>query len=283
MKPKQITRDLCRNIYQPPRADDHKGRRGHALVIAGSYGKMGAATLMARAAISSGCGLVTAFIPECGYQIMQISAPEVMVICDTEHSALSGIKPSFSYDSAGIGPGIGQSTVTREALSGFLKQQTRPMLLDADAINMLATDPKILALVPSGSILTPHPGELRRLLQTNENDIGILQEKAISFASKHHLVLVLKGAPTFITDGQLLYENTTGNPALATAGSGDVLSGIITSLCAQSYEPMDAAMLGTYLHGSAADLAVVHRAPETFLASHIITGLSDAFGALRGS
>ncbi len=277
MKYKLITPHVCRSVYRPPRADDDKRSRGHAFIVAGSFGKMGAATLMARAAISSGCGVVTAFVPRCGYEIMQVSAPEVMVQCDAQQDYISDIDFDVRFDCAGIGPGIGQHNQTIDAIGRFLDRIEKPALLDADVLNILGRHPELIAKVPADSILTPHFRELQRLLQTQETQLIPLRQMAVDYARKHRLIIVIKGAPTFVTNGTQRFENTTGNPALATAGSGDVLSGIITGLLAQSYEPMQAALLGVYLHGKSADLAIQTRATEPFLASDIISGLSDAF------
>lgn len=251
------------------------------MVVAGSFGKMGAATLMARAAISSGCGLVTAFVPRCGYEILQISVPEVMVQCDRQQDYLSDINPDFRFNGAGIGPGIGQHEQTAMACGRFLDGLEQPVLLDADALNILGRHPEWMNKVPKKSILTPHFGELQRLLQTQQRDLVRLREMAVNYAKEHGVIVVGKGAPTFVADGTDLFENTTGNPALATAGSGDVLSGLITGLLAQSYEPMQAALLGVYLHGKSADLAMQTQAAEPFLAGDIIRGLSNAFLHLR--
>lgn len=265
-----------RNRYIPIPKDTHKGRQGHALVIGGSYGKIGAITLASRAALQTGCGLVTAFVPKCGYQIVQISNPEVMVVTDKNEKHLSNIQFELTPNAIGIGPGLGQDPVTQKAFYDFLVMQERPLVIDADALNILALNPQWFALLPPESILTPHLKELERLIgkwQHEEEKIS----KARAFAQQYHLILVLKGAPSQILFANNFYENTTGNPALATAGSGDVLTGMITSLLAQSYSPMDAAIIGVYLHGLTADIALPHTGYQSFIASTICHYLGKAF------
>jgi hydroxyethylthiazole kinase-like uncharacterized protein yjeF len=260
--------------------DTHKGIQGHALLIGGSYGKIGAITLASRAALQSGCGLVTALVPKCGYEILQIANPEVMVLTDTNENYLSEIAFCLVPDAIGIGPGLGQEAATQKALHKFLSTTTKPLVVDADALNILAQNPTWITLLPPESVLTPHPKELERLIgkwQSHEEKLT----KTMAFAKQYQIIMVLKGAPTQIVFGNDFYENTTGNPALATAGSGDVLTGIITSLLAQSYAPIDAAILGVYLHGLTADIALPKTGYQSFIASTIIKYLGKAFLTLE--
>ncbi|MBD3580920.1 NAD(P)H-hydrate dehydratase [Flavobacterium sp. D33] len=274
-----MTKAFIRNIYRPAKPNAHKGTQGHALLIGGSYGKIGSITLSAKAALHSGAGLVTAFIPQCGYDILQIAIPEVMVLTDVAQKHLSNITFELEPSSIGIGPGIGQEPAVEKAFSHFLDQVKAPLVIDADALNLLSKHPDWLGRLPKKSVLTPHPKELSRLIGEFGSDQQT-QEAAMEFASTYNLILVMKGAPTQITDGDALFVNTTGNAALATAGSGDVLTGIITSLLAQGYEPLQAAQLGVYLHGLTADLALRETGTEAFVASDIIRYLGKAFLSL---
>lgn len=257
----------------------HKGIQGHTLLIGGSYGKIGAVTLSAKAALRAGCGLVTVFVPQCGYDIVQISIPEAMAITDDHEKFISEIALNLDVDAIGIGPGMGQKKETQKALHDFLSNNSLPLVIDADALNILSLNPSWIALLPPKSVLTPHPKELERLIgkwHSEEDKFG----KAIVFSIVNQVVIVMKGAPTYIIDSQVIYKNTTGNAALATAGSGDVLTGIITSLLAQSYKPIDAAILGVYLHGLTADIALPETGYQSFIASDIIANIGKAYLSL---
>jgi hydroxyethylthiazole kinase-like uncharacterized protein yjeF len=265
--------------YQPILSTTHKGIQGHALLVGGSYGKMGSVCLSSKAAIKSGCGLVTTFIPKCGYDIVQIAVPEVMVLTDDQDSCISNIHFNIAPDSIGIGPGLGQDVATQQGLYKFLKYNSIPLIIDADALNILALHPDWLSLLPPKTIVTPHVKELERLIGKLNSDAELF-EKTIAFSKKYQLIVVMKGAPTYIVNGELVYQNTTGNAALATAGSGDVLTGMITSLLAQSYEPINAALLGVYLHGLTADIALPETGYQSFIASDIISYLGKAYLSL---
>lgn len=260
----------------------HKGIQGHALLIGGSYGKMGAVCLSSKAALKTGCGLVTAFIPQCGYEIVQISIPEVMVLTDVQEKFISNVTFEIIPQAIGFGPGMGQVNATQNALHEFLKTNKTPLVIDADALNILSQNKSWLSLLPPKTILTPHPKELERLIGKWNSEAEKL-EKTIAFSKQYHLIIVMKGAPTHIIDGDKVYENTTGNAALATAGSGDVLTGMITSLLAQSYEPVDAAILGVYLHGLTADIALPETGYQSFIASDIIANIGKAYLTLGNS
>ena len=253
----------------------HKGNFGHSLIVGGSFGKMGAVSLASRAALTIGSGLVTAYIPKCGYQALQTALPEVMVEVDAENE-LEFFNSKIKATTVGIGIGMGTSTKTADGLKQFLQKNKLPLVVDADAINLLSKNKSLLKLLPENSVLTPHPKEFERLAGKWKNDYDKLDKlKAIS--KKYKLIVVLKGAYTVIVDQGKLFFNSTGNPALATAGSGDVLTGIITGLIAQHYTPINAAILGVYLHGKTAELAMESMVYETFTASHCIDYLSDAF------
>jgi len=266
--------------YKPIAVDTHKGIQGHALIIGGSYGKIGAVCLSSKAALKSGCGLVTAFIPKCGYEVVQIAIPEVMVLTDVKKKSISNINFDFQPNGIGIGPGIGQDEVTQKAFLKFLKNNTIPVVIDADALNILSQNKAWFLLLQSGSILTPHPKELERLIGKWISEEEKF-EKTISFSLQYNVIIVMKGAPTHIIDGETIYKNTTGNPALATAGSGDVLTGIITSFLAQGYESVQAAILGVYLHGLTANIALPKTGFQSFIASDIIENLGAAFLSLE--
>jgi hydroxyethylthiazole kinase-like uncharacterized protein yjeF len=266
--------------YKPIDKFTHKGIQGHALLIGGSYGKIGAMCLSGKAALKTGCGLVTAFVPECGYEIVQIAIPEVMVVTDEHEKYLTDINFELEADAIGIGPGMGQKRATQKALHDFLSNTSLPLVIDADALNILAHNPSWVALVPPRTILTPHPKELERLIgkwYTEEEKFG----KAVVFSLVNQVIIVMKGAPTYIIDGENIYENTTGNAALATAGSGDVLTGMITSLLAQSYKAVDAAIIGVYLHGLTADIALPETGYQSFIASSIIEHIGKAYLSLE--
>jgi ADP-dependent NAD(P)H-hydrate dehydratase len=278
--PIAIDRNEVLKRYKPIDKFTHKGIQGHALLIGGSYGKIGAMCLSSKAALKTGCGLVTAFIPECGYEIVQIAIPEVMVVTDEHEKYLTDISFELEADAIGIGPGMGQKMATQKAFHDFLSNTSLPLVIDADALNILAHNPSWVALVPPRTILTPHPKELERLIgkwYTEEEKFG----KAVVFSLVNQVVIVMKGAPTYIIDGENIYENTTGNAALATAGSGDVLTGMITSLLAQSYKAVDAAILGVYLHGLTADIALPETGYQSFIASSIIEHIGKAYLSLE--
>ncbi|WP_396191693.1 NAD(P)H-hydrate dehydratase [Flavobacterium sp.] len=278
--PIEITKQEILKIYKPIPPNSHKGIQGHALLIGGSYGKMGSVCLSSKAAIKSGCGLVTAFIPKCGYEIVQISIPEVMVLTDIEENFITNIDYDFTPNVIGIGIGIGQEIATQNAIHQLLFDNKISMVIDADALNILSLNPTWISLLEPKTILTPHPKELERLLGKWNSDEEKFA-KTIEFSTKFEVIIVMKGAPTYIIDGEKIYQNTTGNPALATAGSGDVLTGIITSLLAQNYEPINAAILGVYLHGLTADIALPETGHQSFIASDIINYLGKAFLTLE--
>lgn len=277
--PLQITKQEILTFYKRPNPLTHKGIQGHALIIGGSYGKIGAAVLASKACIKSGCGLVTAFTPKCGYQIMQISIPEAMVMTDQSENCITKIDFSLVPQAIGIGPGIGQEQRTQIALFDFLKNNKSPLVLDADALNILSNNKSWLDLLPENTILTPHPKELERIVGKWSSEIDKF-EKTIIFSERYKVIIVMKGAPTFIINQSKIYQNTTGNAALATAGSGDVLTGIITSLLAQGYLPDQAARLGVFLHGLTADIGVQKTGYHSFIASDSIKNLGKAFLSL---
>lgn len=267
-------------IYKPMKPETHKGSQGHALLIGGSYGKIGSMVLSAKACLKSGCGLLTVYIPKCGYEIMQTSLPEAMVITDKKKKKVSQIDFEIDPNAIGIGMGIGQEAVTQEAFCQFLKTNLKPLLIDADGLNMLSKNNNLISLLPEKTILTPHKKELERLVGKWNSETEKL-EIAKQFSKKNNVIIVIKAAPTLIVYKDKYYKNTTGNAALATAGSGDSLSGIITSFLAQGYDALDASILGVYIHGLTATLALPVTGSESFIASDISDNLGKAFLSLE--
>lgn len=282
MKPIYIDQKEILKRYKQPDKYTHKGIQGHAVIIGGSYGKMGAVSLSSKACLKTGCGLVTVFIPKCGYDILQISIPEVMVLTDNQQKFISNITFDIKAQAIGIGPGLGLEIETQQAFYKLLKTNKTPLVIDADALNILSKNMEWLPLIQPQTIITPHPKELERLIGKWNSDTEKIK-KTIAFSKQYQLIVVMKGAPTHIIDGEIIYENTTGNAALATAGTGDVLTGMITSLLAQSYEPISAAILGVYLHGLTADIALTETGFQSFIASDVIANIGKAFLSLKNN
>lgn len=255
----------------------HKGNFGHVLVIAGSYGKMGACVLTSRAVLRSGAGLVTAHVPSKGYNVIQTALPECMTIIDDDPEIQANVPKLDDFDVIAVGPGIGKAEQTQKMLKILIQESSKPMVLDADALNILSENPTWLSFLPSNSILTPHPGEFDRLAGKSNNHLERL-EKARSFAKKHSVYLVLKGGITAVCTPQgKIWFNSTGNPGMATAGSGDTLTGIIAGILGLGFRPVDAARLAVYLHGLAGDIAAQRLGEEAMIASDITDCLPDAF------
>lgn len=274
-----VFKNDVRSFYKPRNKFAHKGTFGHALLIGGSYGKMGAVTLAVKACLRAGAGKVTAFIPQCGYNIIQTSVPEAMVLTDNDTNKITQFPDTNDFESVGLGIGLGTDKATSAAFETFLKTHPKPLVIDADALNLLAADKKLLKLLPKNSILTPHPGELKRLIGTWKNDFEKL-EKTKALSKNIDGIIIIKGAHTLTVYHDQLYVNTTGNPGMATAGSGDVLTGLLTALLAQSYTPLETALLGVYLHGLAGDLAIQDRGMDALIAGDIIDYLGDGFLSL---
>jgi hydroxyethylthiazole kinase-like uncharacterized protein yjeF len=257
---------------------DHKGKFGHALLVAGSLGKMGAAVLSARAALRSGVGLTTVHVPQCGYEIIQSSVPEAMALVDAAAQYVSEVAHIVDHFTAiGIGPGLGTESATASTLWKLLRSFSKPVVLDADALNLLAQQPEHWPDVPPGSILTPHPKEFQRLAGDWRDDFERLTLQREMAVSKK-VVVVLKGAYTSVAlpSGDVFF-NSTGNPGMAKGGSGDVLTGMVTALLAQGFTPEDAARAGVFLHGLAGDLAEKALGPDGMTASDIIERIPAAF------
>lgn len=259
----------------------HKGTFGHALLIAGSKGKMGAALLSAKACLRSGAGLLTVHIPTRGESIFQTAFPEAMLSLDANPDYFSTVPEIGSYFAVGMGPGLGQHLESAAAIERILQSSTKPVVIDADAINIMASNKDLFNKIPPRSILTPHPKEFDRIAGESTNSYDRLM-KAQSFAAEHKICIVLKGAYTAIcSPAGNIYFNSCGNPGMATAGSGDVLTGIILGLLAQDYSPETAAVVGVFLHGTAGDLAAAFRSEESMIASDITDMLGKAFKQIK--
>jgi hydroxyethylthiazole kinase-like uncharacterized protein yjeF len=272
-----ITQQLVQEILQPRKLEANKSDFGHALIVAGSKGKIGAAVLAAKACLRSGVGLLTVHIPDCGEQIMQISIPEAMVSVDTDHSVFTDELKADNYSVIAFGPGLGTSKNTQVAVKKLLTDNTSPMVIDADGLNSLSLNLELLSLIPKNSILTPHPKEFERLAgnwQTVEQKL----EKQLHFSKTNNCFIVLKGNQTTISSPEgKLFKNTTGNPGMAKGGSGDALTGIITAFVSQGYSSEEASILGVYLHGLAGDLAAIEKTEFSLLPSDLIEFLPQAF------
>lgn len=255
----------------------HKGSYGHALLVGGSLGKMGAVILGSKAALKTGAGLVSCRIPSSGNDILQIAVPEVMVNNDISDDILTSIPALESYSAVGIGPGMGTSTKSFNVVHDLIVRSQVPIVVDADALNIMSLNKEWLAQLPENSIITPHPKEFERLVGKWNDDYQRLQ-KQVQFSIEYKCIVVLKGANTSITSPKGdVWFNSTGNPGMATAGSGDVLTGIILSLLAQGYKPLDAALLGVYLHGLAGDFAADEICLQSLMASDIIDNIWQAY------
>ena len=259
----------------------HKGTYGHALLIAGSEGKTGAALLGAKACLRTGVGLLSVHLPKLAQLPMQTSIPEAMIDGDDSETCFSIFGKLDAYTAVGVGPGLGKAEETVRALKRLIQEVQVPLVMDADALNTLSDNPTWLAFLPSKTILTPHPKEFERLVGKSSTSFERL-EKQRELAIKHNLVVIVKGAHTSVAmPNGTIFFNTTGNPGMATAGSGDVLTGIILSLLAQRYSPEEAAVLGVYLHGLAGDLAAEEIGQEALIAGDITEHLGKAYAALR--
>lgn len=271
---------LSRSLFRPRTKFSHKGTFGHTLIIGGAHGKIGAVILAAQAALLSGSGLVTACVPGCGYIPLQTKVPEAMVLTTPAQEEHIEFPQDTKRYTKGVGMGLGTSGAVQQAFLSWLSDQENPVLLDADALNILGMNPKAQDQIPAESILTPHPGELRRLIGEWEDDFDKLK-KAFAFARLRNCILLIKGAHTLVIHKEKGYINTSGNPGMATGGSGDVLSGMITGLLAQGYGPLEAALLGVYLHGRAGDLIASDMGYEALTASGILSGISLAYRELN--
>ncbi len=277
-----ITGPDCKKILKKRNKFSHKGTYGHAYLICGSEGKMGAAVMAAKACLRSGPGLVTVHVPRNGNAILQTAVPEAMLDIDADEEIFSGIPHLSAYSSIAVGPGIGMADATQRALKLLIQNSKIPLILDADAINILGENKTWVPFVPKESIFTPHPKEFERLVGKSSDNFerNSIQRE---FSVKHGVYIVLKGANTAITtpEGNCWF-NTTGNPGMATGGSGDVLTGILAGIKAQGYSSLETCLLGVYIHGLAGDLAAGELGQEALIAGDIIHHLGNSFLSLYG-
>ncbi len=278
------TPDDISGMFRTRPSDAHKGSMGHALLAVGSQGMAGAALLSARACMRSGAGKLTVLTPECNRLILQLGVPEAIVKgCESVRGrslAVSGSELT-GFQAIGIGPGLGQSREAGTLVESVLGQASAPLVMDADALNLLGDHPKWWKMVPPQTILTPHPGEVARLTGawTDREDCVRHCQR---LAQDKRVVVVCKGHPTVIcfSNGDVAL-NETGNPGMATAGAGDVLTGIITALLARGYSPREAARMGVWLHGMAGDLAAEELGQESMVAGDLVSHLAGAFKTIR--
>ena len=253
--------------------DSHKGTYGHALLIAGSTGKTGAALLASESCMRSGVGLLTTHLPKSAMLPLQIYLPEAMISPDESENCFSQVPDLQPYNAVGVGPGLGKAEETVNALKHLIQEVKVPMVLDADALNIISENKDLLSALPENTIITPHVKEFERLFGECKDKQQRIELQCV-MAQKFKIIIVLKGAGTTIIlpDGRC-FVNSTGNPGMATAGSGDVLTGIILSLLAQRYTPEDAAVIGVFMHGRAGDMAAEKLGMEAMIARDIINSL----------
>ena len=270
-----------KTLLKPRTKHVHKGNFGRALLVAGSKGMAGASVLSARAALRSGVGLLTVHVPACNNLIVQATVPEAMTNIDSNDCCFSDKIDVARYNAVAVGPGIGQSKESETALLNLIKNCSVPLVLDADALNILSNHHDWLSLLPQGSVLTPHPGEFERLFGKCPSRYHSIEAVRATALNKG-IVIMLKGAyTTIITPDANLYFNSTGNPGMATGGSGDVLTGIILSLVAQGYSSVDSARIAAYVHGLAGDLAAAELGETALVADDIVASLPKAWRLLE--
>ena len=275
------TADVIKPLLHKRGKHSHKGTYGHALLIAGSTGKTGAAMLASESCLRSGVGLLTTHMPKSAMLPLQVYLPEAMMSVDESDCCFSQLPDLQPYNAIGVGPGLGKAPETATALKLLIQNAKVPMVLDADALNIISENKTWLSFLPERTIITPHPKEFERLFGKTDNSaqrIELQREMSV----KHNIIIVLKGANTSITfpNGSCFF-NSTGNPGMATAGSGDVLTGIILSLLAQRYTPEEAAIIGVFMHGKAGDFAASELGMESMIASDISKHIGKVFEFLR--
>ena len=269
----KVDTDYVKPLLHKRDADSHKGTYGHALLIAGSTGKTGAALLASESCMRSGVGLLTTHLPKSAMLPLQVYLPEAMISVDESDDCFSQVPDLQKFDAIGVGPGLGKAAETVAALKKLLKEAEIPLVLDADALNIISENKELLSILPKNTIITPHVKEFERLFGECEDKQQRIELQSV-MAQKYKIIIVLKGAGTTIAlpDGRC-FVNTTGNPGMATAGSGDVLTGIILSLLAQRYTPEEAAIIGVFMHGRAGDKAASQLGMESMIAGDITKNL----------
>ena len=273
MKVVKLDLDCIKNSYKKRPCDSHKGSHGHALLIAGSSDKMGAAIIASKACLRSGVGLLTVALSPENKNVLFNSIPEAMYANSVVMNDLS------PYQAIGIGPGIGVDEISLQYIYELYENKL-PVVFDADALNLISKYKIDWKHFNFPFVLTPHPKEFDRLFGENDSEFE-RRNSAIQKAKELNCVIVLKGHKTFITDGIQTFENTTGNSGLAKGGSGDALTGMITSFLAQGYTTLEAAKLGVYLHGLAADITLQTQSEESMLITDVIENLGLAFKYLN--
>jgi len=268
-------------FFQPRKTFSHKGSYGHVLIMAGSKGKTGAAVLAAKACLRSGCGLTTVHCPSDSLNIVQISAPEAMVSVDENANNISVLPVLMPYSAVAFGPGCGLHKSTAASLKLLIQETKVPLVIDADGLNILADNKTWLSFLPANTVLTPHPGEFKRLFGESKNDFDRLG-KGVEAAMKFRCIIVLKGAYTAIIspNGQVFF-NSSGNPGMAKGGSGDALTGLIAGLLARGIPALKAAIAGVFLHGLAGDFAAKYKTQEAMRAGDIIELLPQAWDTIQ--
>lgn len=269
-----IDQDYVKSLIRPRDPKSYKGNYGHALLYAGSLGMAGAAVLSARACLRSGVGLLTVCTPSYNNDILQISVPEAMTIPADDLYANTDLS---RYNAVGAGPGLGKGESQTAILEKLLKSASFPMVLDADALNIISMSRYLLEYIPACSVFTPHPGELRRLTGDFRDPQDMI-DKAVRLAKENNITVVVKGAPTVtVSPTGTLFVNTTGNPGMATGGSGDVLTGMILALLAQGYNHDEAAFIAVYIHGLAGDIAAHELSMTAMTSADIVNCLPQAW------
>lgn len=275
-----LIKNAVSKLLKPRQKFSHKGTFGHSLLIAGSFGKMGAAILASKSLLRSGAGLLTLCIPKCGYEIIQTAVPEAMINVNGIDFLQLNELDLQPYSAIGIGPGIGKELDTQNAIQFILENSTKPLVIDADALNVISLNKDWLSLIPENSILTPHPKEFERLTKSVNCDFE-RHDLQLEFSKKNKLIVILKGAHTCITTpNSKSYFNSSGNSGLAKGGSGDVLTGIITGLLGQGYTPIESSILGVFIHGLAGDITKQEKGEIAMIPSDVIANLPSAFKQL---
>ncbi len=274
-----ITDELVRKMLKPRSKYSHKGTFGHVGIVGGSLGKIGAVLMCSKAALRTGCGLVTSIIPRCGYDILQTAVPEAMVLLDSAEHFIQDFTIPDRFQAIAVGIGLGTEDRTIKGFLNWLStlKSSHSLVFDADALNILSLHPAYLTYIPKGSIFSPHPKELSRLIGKWDSDAEKLT-KASEFAKQYELVLIIKGAHTVIvnSDGMRFY-NSSGNAGMATGGTGDVLTGVLVSFRAQGYSSIDSAIAAVYLHGLAGDYAAKRYGEASLIASDVIEHIPNAY------
>lgn len=277
MKNSVVNFELISEILRPRDKQSHKGTYGHALLIAGSYGKMGAAILAAKACLRSGVGLLTVHVPSSGVSIIQTAIPEAMVSADSDTTHVSDVISTEKFGAVGIGPGLGLAPETQAAFHSLIKNCTKPTIIDADGLNCLSIQKSGLNELSPHTILTPHPLEFERLTG-GWKTIMERTKKQLAFSEKFNCIVILKDYETLISmpDGSI-YQNTTGNPGMAKGGTGDALTGIITAFLAQGYSSKESSLISVFIHGMAGEFAAEKKSTYAMLSGDLIENLPNVF------